>query len=246
MKDKYTVEYHKQYMNNEFEKEIVSIRRNNILHSLNKHNPKNILEIGCGLEPLFKLVDNYSKFTVVEPNEDFVNNAINLAGQDPKISIVKGEIEKSYQLIKSQKYDFIIISSLLHEVSSPENILQAIHELCDKETVLYIDVPNKNSFHRLIGVNMGIINSVDDKSEMDKRFSRCHHFSIESLKQLVQNESFIILDQWTFFIKPFSSAQMAIMLKENIINDSVLDGLQKMIRHLPNYGSSIAMELKIV
>lgn len=246
MEDKYTTEYQKQYENDEFEKIMVSIRRNNILRSLNNHFHKSILEVGCGLEPLFTFVDNYSEFTVVEPKFDFVKNARNLAGGDKRIFIIEGEIEKSYQLIESGKYDFVVVSSLLHEIAYPESILQAIHKLCSRETIVYIDVPNKNSFHRLIGVNMGVINCVDDKSEMDKRFARQHHFSTESLTELVKSQQFRIEKQWTFFIKPFSSSQMAKMLKENIIDFSVLDGLQKMVKCLPDYGSSIAMELKIL
>jgi hypothetical protein len=93
---------------------------------------------------------------------------------------------------------------------------------------------------------MGIIHCVDDKSEMDKRFNHWHHFDIESLRQLVINQFFKIERQWTFFIKPFSHSQMEKMLKANIIDSTVIEGLQKMVRYFPNHGSAIAMELKIM
>jgi len=245
MKDNYITEYQKQYENYEFEKNLVSIRRNNILNSLNKYPHKRILEIGCGLEPLFEFVDDFSEFAVVEPRSDFVENARTLSDADHRISIIEGKLEDSYQQIQKREYDFIVISSLLHEVSHPEVLLQTVYKLCNKETMVYIDVPNKYSFHRLLGVAMGVIGCVDDKSDMDKRFHRCHHFSQESLTQLVVKQNFNIVRKWTFYIKPFSNSQMEEMVKCGIINSSVIKGLEKLVEYLPNHGSSISMELEL-
>ncbi|HEC1775621.1 TPA: hypothetical protein R1726_001570, partial [Campylobacter lari] len=54
-------QYTQSYINKEhsFEEIMVYYRRKKVLEILNKYNPKNILEIGCGLDSIFNYYKNF-------------------------------------------------------------------------------------------------------------------------------------------------------------------------------------------
>lgn len=139
----------------------------------------------------------------------------------------------------NDKYDFIVCSSLLHEVEEPRKLLQAIRAKCNENTVIHINVPNAKSMHRLLGMVMHILKDCHDASEANIEFQQNTVFDIFMLKNIVEEEGFRILEEGSYFIKPFSHAQMYELLNNGIINDEVLDGLNALSEFMPEYGSEI-------
>ncbi len=242
--EEYSRKYAEQYVNESFEVFLINIRRKQVLKSLHEYKHDSILEIGCGLEPLFLYCNDYKAYTIVEPSEEFVRNAKKSASEKDNIFIVQGYLEKVYRDLIGQTFDFIILSSLLHEVPNPDELLQAIYKLCSKSTVVHINVPNVFSFHRLLALEIGIINSIFEKSETEIKFQRNTRFDRESLRKIVQENGFQILSFGTYFIKPFSNEQMEKMLRNRILDTKVIDGLEKMIKYLPDMGSEMFVEVK--
>ena len=74
-------EYVKVYFNHDFEKIMVKYRRKKVLEILNEYKPKNILEIGCGLDSIANYYKNFDKFTIIEPSTTFAQKA----GNDLKV-----------------------------------------------------------------------------------------------------------------------------------------------------------------
>lgn len=69
-------DYTQKYLEPGFEVYQVKYRRKKVLEILHRYKPKHVLEIGCGMEPLFQYADwEYQYWTVVEPSEVFVKNA---------------------------------------------------------------------------------------------------------------------------------------------------------------------------
>ena len=54
-----------------------------------------------------------------------------------------------------------------------------------------------------------------------------------------------ILDSGSYWIKPFTHKQMAMMMNENIIDENILDGFEKMIKYMPELGSEIFVNFRI-
>jgi hypothetical protein len=71
--DNYSIKYNEQ----PFEDIQVSFRKKNIIRVLSKYKHNNILEVGCGLDPLFNSFDDFDKLVIVEPATLFYKNAIN-------------------------------------------------------------------------------------------------------------------------------------------------------------------------
>ena len=239
------IKYEENYISLPFEENQIIYRRKKILESIDVYRPKTILEIGCGLDPLFNYYKSFNNFVVVEPSAIFFQSAISQASGCNKISVYQGLLEDKVELLKTYSFDFIVLSSLLHEINSCENILKAVHSICRDDTVVHINVPNARSFHRLLAYEMGIISSVFDKSETQIKMQQSHTFDIETLIKLVQDFGFSVKDSGTFFIKPFTHSQMKSLLDTGILNKNILDGLFNMSKYIPDYGSEIFMNVCI-
>lgn len=240
--DKYSEHYSGDF---KFEPVLVKARRKKILESVNKHSHKNILEIGCGMEPFFKFINDFEKFVTVEPSGDFCRNAEKLAAGDKRIHIIQGFFEEREAELKAlMPYDFIIFSSLIHEVPDPAGFLKQIYSLCGSDTVVHVNVPNMYSFHRLLAVEMGLITDIHERSELDKKFQRTGNFDMSLLVESVNKAGFEIIEKGTYFIKTLTNNQYEAAIEQKIIDENVFAGLEKMIKYLPELGAEMYVDIK--
>jgi len=246
--EKYTRLYIKERKKKySFENILDEVRREQILISLGKYKPHSVLEVGCGIEPLFKYYNNYEKYVIVEPSRIFSHIAESLAKNINKnIIIIEKKIEQAYkELAKLKPFDYIILSSLLHEVPSPIKVLKIIHKVCNKDTIVIINVPNANSFHRLLAFEANMIRSIFEPSKTDLMFNRYTRFDKQLLFKLLDYNGFAILNYWTYFIKPFSNEQMEKLLRLKIIDKKIIVGFKNMSKYLPDMGCEMFVEVKI-
>jgi 2-polyprenyl-3-methyl-5-hydroxy-6-metoxy-1,4-benzoquinol methylase len=237
--------YQREYGNLPFEESQVRYRKRKIIESIAKYRPRSILEVGCGFDPLFNHYRDYERFTIVEPGEEFARNARECAQLLQGVTIVHGSLECNVTILAATPYDFVVLSSLLHEIPETKNLLDATARLCGPETIVHVNVPNARSIHRLLAVEMGLIQDVHEKSETQQRMQQSQTFDTDSLTELVIQRGFEIVEKGTFFIKPFTHAQMASLQSSGMVTESMLEGLYKLSKHLPDNGSEIFMDLKL-
>lgn len=226
-----------------FEEKQVVYRRRKIIESLSSLRPKKLLEVGCGLEPLFAHYNEFTTFDVVEPAEKFFMNACQKANGDKRITVYSGTLDQKIDILTKQSYDFISLSSLLHEIPEPEKMLEDIYSISSHETIIHINVPNAKSLHRLLAYEMGLIPSLFEKSEMQKKMQQSQTFCLESLSALIENSGFKIIEKGTFFIKPFTHQQMEFLDNSNIFPEDILDGFYSISKYFPDFGSEIYMNV---
>ncbi|MDE7017217.1 MAG: class I SAM-dependent methyltransferase, partial [Lachnospiraceae bacterium] len=219
-------EYTTEYAIPSFEDYQVKYRRKLILEQIERYKPTNILEIGCGYEPLFQYTKGI-RYTVVEPSKEFYGAAKKIAKETRDVLCINGTIEEVVEELEPQ-YDMIICSSLLHEVENPRGLLHAIRRICNNETVVHVNVPNANSMHRLIAFECGMISDIHNLSERNKTLQQNSTFDIESLADEIKKNNMVVIEQGSYFVKPFTHAQMYQMLENGIIQEEILDGLYHM------------------
>jgi len=203
------------------------------------------MEIGCGLEPMFLHITGFTAYTLVEPSPQFMKNAKRLAPTRSNICFIQDYLENAYDELSAMPvHDFIIISSVLHEVPDPKKFLKVLFKLSGASTVIHINVPNVLSFHRLLGMEAGITKSVYEKSEDEIRFYRYTQFTKSSLVRMIEDAGFEIISSGTYFIKPFSNAQMEHLLKTGIIDEKIIRGLENMATYLPEMGCEIYVDIR--
>jgi SAM-dependent methyltransferase len=230
-----------------YEAVLSDIRARQVLRSLEKYEHNNILEIGCGLNPAFLYCSGYDSYTVVEAVAEFCEKAKNLSAKIPKVNIIHGLLEEVFDKPgKKPEVDFIIMNSVLHEVPDPDKLLKSIYNICSPKTTVYIGVPNIYSFHRLLATEMGLIQDIFQKSELETRFQRQTQYDKKRLLQIVEKNGFCVLSSGTFFIKPFTNEQMERIIGQGIVDKSVIDGLEKMSRYMPELGCELFVEARIL
>lgn len=241
-------DYTNKYIAYDFEDYQVKYRIRNTLKVLKKYSHESVLEIGCGLEPIGKYMTDIEKYTIVEPSKLFIENASKMFHKKNDLCLVNGFFEEKNKLFKQEKFSVIILSSLLHEVEEPNKMLKSIEEIADDQTVIHINVANGNIFHRLLALESGIIQSVTEFSSNNINLQQHSVFTMDTLISCIKNSlnhDIEILDKGSYWIKPFTHKQMAMMMNENIINEKILDGFEKMIKYMPELGSEIFVNFRI-
>jgi hypothetical protein len=77
-------EYERAYLANyKYERQNVRYRRQNIIEALRRYGAKHILEVGCGLDPVFLDYQSFDSMTVVEPRGCFYARAAEAAAGRP-------------------------------------------------------------------------------------------------------------------------------------------------------------------
>lgn len=239
-------DYQKQYASQPYEKYQVAFRKRKIAELLAKHNHDCLLEVGCGLESIFLDLKTFKELTVLEPAQMFYEKALEDLRQLPNVNakVLNLLLEDSVQELKGKKFDFILVSSLLHEIPDQAKFLQSLASIANESTIIHFNVPNAASFHRLLAVEMGLIQSEFEMSASNIQFQQHTVFDLKRLTKLVESNGFKVIESGSYSFKPFTHSQMQKMIDVNLITEEMLNGFYRMERHLPSLGSEIYVNIK--
>ena len=70
-------------------------------------------------------------------------------------------------------------------------------------------------------------------------------FDMEKLSKVLRQNGFEIISNGSYFLKPFTHNQMEQLLSSEIFDSRVIEGLNKMTKYLPEFGSEIFVNCKI-
>lgn len=231
--------YQARYAALPFEPYQAYYRRQKVLEQLRRHRAKRILEVGCGLEPLFMHCADFDVMHVVEPCASFFAAAQAKAKNLPHVRMHAGTLEQSVEWLAHEPLDFIVLASLLHEVENPVQLLTQIRSLCQECTIVHAIVPNAKSLHRLLALAMGLIDSPYSLSANQSALQQQRTFDTQSLIGTMASSGFAVFEAGTFFVKPFAHAQMAELIERGFLTPQMLDGLYALEKTLPEFGSEI-------
>ena len=240
-------EYSNKYTEEPFESTMVKIRKKVVIEQCDKYKHDNILEIGCGMMPYFLDYKDYKKMVIVEPSSKFADNAEAIAAKEGRdVIVLQDFFESAVDKIKELniEFDYIILSSVLHELDDPHIMLEQIKQVCGDNTVVHINVPNANSLHRLIAIELGMIKDVHEQSAQMQKMQRRRTYDKDMLADEMTKAGFQIIDQNSYFVKPFTHAQMQKCMDNGIINDDILLGLEKVVKYMPDLGAGIYVNVK--
>ena len=232
--DKYTSDY-------SFEFTLNMYRQKHLLKILNDLKPRRVLEIGGGFNPFCEKYQKFEEYTIIEPGTAPFNSLVERFSSNTTIALYNEFFEDYAVAINQKSYDFIILNGVLHEVRDADLFLKQIEKIMSEHTTVYINVPNANSMHRLIGVASGFIKSVTEKTERNLALEQTEIYSPSSLSSLVHASmtDSVILQMGTFFLKPFTHAQMQECLRMGVIDEKVLDGLYSVSAEFSDFGAEL-------
>lgn len=240
-------DYQEKYRTEPGEKNQVQLRRKHVIDIMSRYPHNNIIEVGCGLDPLFMHYSDYETMTVVEPGDYFINHARELSDHcKKKVICIEGYFEEASDVLQKdkQKYDYIIVSSLLHELEDPVSFLNSLKKVSSMKTVIHINVPNAYSLHRIIAKKMGIIKDIHELSFQQIQMQRCKTYDMDSLVELVTGVGFEVIEKGTFIPKFFTGKQMDRILEAGIIDEEYNDALDQVCDCFPDYGSELFIQIR--
>jgi SAM-dependent methyltransferase len=236
--------YERAYLASDFEPVQVQMRKRMLGALLERQTPRRILEVGCGTESLFGHWPHFEEFVVVEPGAGFAEKARQDAAGDPRIHVVEDFIESAAPALSGRQFDLVLVSGLLHEVPDPAAVLKGLRPLCGGHTLVHVNVPNARSLHRLLAMEMGLIETLTQISDRQKALQQSRTFDMDALILLSGECGFRVAEQGSYFIKPFTHSQMADLHGSGFLDDRMLNGLYRLERHLPGLGSEIYVNLE--
>jgi acetyltransferase-like isoleucine patch superfamily enzyme len=86
--------YETNYLDLPFEDILRKYREKNILSELKRYPHTRFLEIGCGPDPLFQIINDYDKMVVVEPGKAFFKMAESMATKALNVIVINDLIER--------------------------------------------------------------------------------------------------------------------------------------------------------
>ena len=224
-----------------FEEILKIFREKKSLELINEIKPKKVLEIGCGFSPLFDKYKNFKEYTLVEPGEKAYNFVKEKAKDNKNIVCIKNFFEDSYENLCNKEFDYIISTGVLHETPQPAKFLKTIKNLSHSKTEVYLNVPNALSMHRVIAKEMGLIETIYEKTERNILLKQNKIFDRQSLVDLIKDviPGVKILACKSFFLKPFTHSQMMDCMKYKILNEKIFDGMYRASEYYPDSGCEL-------
>lgn len=232
--ESYEKQFEEDCNNGDFEVILTKYRKKKMISIMKRYNTDNVLEIGCGMEPFFLDYTDFKKMTVVEPAEIMYERAQKYGSESKKdICCIHDFVENRAEELREKEFDFILLSGLIHEVENPELLVDSVRKICNVNTRVLITTSNPNSFHLRLAYEAGIIPQLGILTDRAKSFQRHSTFTMEEMENLVRRHSFEVLEDGAYFVKPFAHSQMKKLLDLQIIEERVLDGLDKMAEYIP-------------
>ena len=215
--------YERDYNDLPFEADQAYLRRLETLKLLDSYKPARMLEVGCGMKPIFTDFKGFSHMTVVEPAEGFASHARslaekhNLAGKVAvKQAFLEGAVLEGDEL-EGGEFDMILLVSLLHEVADPEVFLKKAVSLGQSGARYMLNVPNQMSFHRQLAVKLGLIKEESEISAQQVKLQQNRIFNRQNLTELSESVGLRVLDSYTSIFKPFTHEQMQKLMDQEIL-----------------------------
>jgi len=176
-------EYYKK--KKEYDK-IGNNRRKGILSLLGSYEGKKILDVGCGMGHLGRILKENTQCIVdgIDISEDAIRNASDVLDSSYVADLEHGNLPDA--LVQST-YDVIVISEVLEHLFYPEKILSKISHLCTKDTKVIVTVPNILFIKNRIRILFGSFEYAES-GLMDR--GHIHFFSWKSLGEMIRSEHF--------------------------------------------------------
>lgn len=193
-----------------------------------------VLDLGLGDGLFLEAFHDHPDFTILEGSEllaEFGTKKVETQRWHPKV------IHTFFENFEpSEQFDVIIASHVLEHVSNPQQILDLCQKWLKVKGKLIVIVPNRESLHRRLGVQMGLQKELDDLSARDLAVGHLRVYSLATLSEQIEKAGYCITQERGFFTKSLANSQMLHLSPE------VIYGLCELSSTLPaSMGANIGL-----
>lgn len=199
-----------------------------------KHTGGKFLELGPAEGVGTNILVGYGADLVVVEGSTALSNHLKL--KHPNLE-VHNTLFESFS--PSEKFNTILMSHVLEHVENPEELLQKAKSWLVPQGQIIVGVPNSESIHRKLAVEMGILSKTTDLGDTDIKVGHRRVFSIESLTTLCHSVGLEVIETSGFWLKPLTNAQI-----EMLDNPTLEDALMKLGSEYPELAAEIVLVLR--
>jgi trans-aconitate methyltransferase len=162
-----------------------------------------VIDLGYGDGVVSPALAKFTELTVVEGSVDLCEKA--RKSLPPAVNVVNAYFE---DYSPSALADFVVASHVLEHVDDPIQLLRRIRSWIKPGGAIIAIVPNKESIHRRIARDMGMISKLDELSSRDLLVGHQRVYGLNELIDHLSEAGFIVEEYRGFFLKPLSNGQM--------------------------------------
>ncbi len=165
---------------------------------------KTVLNLGLGNGLTSKVLESLAiRQIVVEGSKKIIDS---FAFKSEKTSFIESYFE-NYST--DEKFDVVLANHVLEHVDDPIKLMKSkFHDWLNDDGIAFITVPNAKSIHRLIGKQMGMLESEYDLNNSDIKAGHQRVYDIDILKKHIEKADLEIIELGGYNIKMVSLAQM--------------------------------------
>ncbi len=164
---------------------------------------ENVLELGSDGAATTSILVRWSKRLTIVDMVDKVSALL-----DEEIKRAKFVKSKWEEYTPKELYSDILLTDSLEHVENPVEILSLVSNWLSSEGRVHIIVPNALSLHRLIGVEMGLLDSPYSFNQNDIRAGHKRVYDIDTLQEDIKSAGLKIEEIRGIQLKPLSDSQL--------------------------------------
>ena len=237
--------YQRAYADHPFEDVQARMRKRMLLELLDRLAPRRVLEVGCDLDTLANHWRGAERFTIIEPGADFAAEARSAMANRSEAEVIEATLEAAAPGLAGG-FDLVILSSLLHEVADPGALLHAAGQTAAAGGLVHVNVPNGRSVHRLLAMEMGLVQAPTELSATQLALQQQRTFPAAPLAGMAEAPGFQVAEAGSYFVKPFTHRQMQDLMDQGLVTAAMLEGFWGLEKHMPGLGSEIFVNLRPV
>jgi SAM-dependent methyltransferase len=186
-----------------------------------------VLELGCATGLMTAhLAEMGARVTGVDRSGAYLARARARLGD--RATFVEAVLDApGWEDLVGDGFDHVLLCNLVHELPDPVGLLRRVADVLGPAGLVHLSLQNPDSIHRLVAVEMGLIEDVREVSARGERFGTLGLWGADDLAHLAREAGLGVVGWEGVMLKPLPNGMMAELPPE------VLDGFERAARHLP-------------
>ncbi|MBI4178655.1 class I SAM-dependent methyltransferase [bacterium] len=170
---------------------------------------KRVLEIGCADGGVtVRLAPAARSWVGLDGSDVQIRRARRRGGRQKWRRRVRFECSLFESYAPEQKFDVVLLGHVLEHVQRPVDLLRRAASWTAYGGRLFVIVPNAHSFHRRVGVAMGLLSRLTALNSEDRRAGHRRVYTPDRLRSDLRRAGLKIEKWGGIVLKPLSNAQM--------------------------------------
>jgi len=162
------------------------------------------LELGCASGGMTRaLLKRFAQLDVVEAASSYAEQARAIVRK-------KGQVYECLfeEFDCRENYDTIAATGILEHVDNPSALLSRVRAWLNPKGRIFIAVPNAESLHRRVGLQMGLLNRLDQLNDSDIAIGHRRVYTWDTLTADITAAGLQVVSMEGILLKPLPSAAM--------------------------------------